>query len=222
MKITTLLSCVLLATASAAHGAATFKLTETYFGIAGPDGTPDWIEVTNFGDMDGDTGVLYYDDENPTIASGVQLPSFMLSPRESAVFIVTADASAASLAEFTAIWGPVNKLGFATGGGGLGQGGDTANILLGDGALVDSLTYPAGDGIRTAEDPTGMGPVGLSTVGVNGAYESNPFLNETIGFPPGPGATVTLIGSPGRIPEPTAVALLVIGVAGALGGRRHG
>lgn len=221
MRVTTLLSCVLLALTSTAFGAAEFKITETYVGVSGPDGTPDWIEVTNFGDMDGDTGVLYYDDENPTAAGGVQLPSFTLSPLESAVFIVTGDAADTSIADFIAVWGSVPNLGYATGGGGLSQNGDVANILLVDDTVVDSLAFGASDGVNTWEDPTGMGPVVLSAVGVNGAYESNPFVNENIGFPPGPGATISLVGSPGRIPEPTAVALL-LAAAGLFAARQRG
>ncbi|MGL4514015.1 MAG: hypothetical protein ACRCT8_13070 [Lacipirellulaceae bacterium] len=196
-----------------------FRITETYVGISGPDGTPDWIEVTNFGDTDGDTGILFYDDENPSVASGVALPSFILSPFETAVFMVTADVDVDSISRFTNVWGAVANLGAADGGGGLGQGGDQANLLLANGTVVDSLTYTSTDGLRTWEDPTGLGPIALSTLGQRGAYESNPFLNETIGFPPGPGATVTLVGSPGVIPEPTAALLAVLAAAGVAGAR---
>jgi hypothetical protein len=212
------LGALVALTAPVACAAPVFRITETYVGVAGPDGTPDWIEVTNFGDMDGDTGVLFYDDENPTVASGVALPSFILSPLESAVFMISADVDVDSISRFTAIWGSIANLGAADGGGGLGQGGDQVNILLADGTVVDSLTYTTTEGLRTWEDPTGLGPIALSTIGVNGAYESAPYVNETIGFPPGPGATITLVGSPGVIPEPTTAllaALAAVGLAGA-------
>lgn len=212
MKYTATMLCAMLALSSAATAAPVFKITETYVGISGPDGTPDWIEVTNFGDMDGDTGVLYYDDVSADVGDGVQLPSFILSPMESAVFLVTGDAEESSLGEFYAIWGPITNLGYASGGGGLGQGGDTANILLGDNTLVDALTFSAGPASATLEDVTGMGTPTESMVGVNGAYESNPFFNDNIGDPVE--SMLTLVGSPGRIPEPSSVLLIVGGLIG--------
>lgn len=200
---------------SSTSAAPVFRLTEAYVGIDSTDGTPDWIEVTNFGDSQGDTATLWYDDESPTVASGVQLPSFWLQPGASAVFIVTSDAEPSSIDEFTALWGTGIDLFIAPGGGGLGQGGDTVNIILGDGTLVDSLTYAALDdtNVSSVEDPTGLGPVTPSVLGVNGAYASTPFANTGDGSVNG---FVSLIGSPGRIsgtaavPEPGTLALVAV------------
>ncbi|MEO1496172.1 MAG: PEP-CTERM sorting domain-containing protein [Planctomycetota bacterium] len=218
MRIATLTLCALVA---ASHSLATpvFKITEVYTGLSGPDGTPDWIEVTNFGDMDGDTSVLWYDDESEDVASGAQLTSFMLSPGESAVFLVTGDVTATSVDEFRDIWGPVAKVGTGPGGGGLSQNGDQATILLGDGTVVDRFAFGGGAGAATFEDPTGTDSIVVSTLGLNGAYESAPFFNDNI-IPVDP-FLVTLVGSPGAIPEPGALALLVAGFATA-GIRRRG
>lgn len=215
MKLITLIGClVAISFVASANAAPIFQITEVYAGISGDDGTPDWIEVTNLGDMNGDTGILYYDDESLSAAAGVQLPSFDLSVGESAVFIVTGDASSDSITDFTTIWGAITNLGFATGGGGLKQSGDTAAILLSDDTVIDSLTFGF-SGTATLEDPTGMGTGSLSMVGVNGAYESNAFFNDTLGLP---GDVATLIGSPGTIvgvPEPASL-LMALAAVGTL------
>lgn len=205
--------------ATAAPASAIFRITEVYTGITGEDGTPDWIEVTNFGDMDGDTGVLWYDDESEDVGSGAQLTSFTLSPGESAVFLVTEDVTATSVDEFRTLWGPVAKVGTGPDGGGLSQNGDQATILLGDGTVVDRFAFGGGAGAATYEDPTGTDAIVVSTLGLNGAYESAPFFNDNI-IPVDP-FLVTLVGSPGAIPEPGALALLVAGFATA-GIRRRG
>ncbi|MEQ8849501.1 hypothetical protein [Botrimarina sp.] len=222
MRLSTLLSCaVLAATASAASADPIFKITELWTGLSGPDGAADWLEVTNFGDMPGDTGTLYYDDENPTIESGGQLDSFILAPGESAVFLTDSEPAdetfADSLSEFAAIWGGGIRVGLTNGGGNLGQGGDQANLLLGDGSIIASFDYSASGDVATFEDPTGDGPIALSSIGVNGAYESAAFVNENLALPPG--TTITMIGSPGRVPEPTAVALAGLAMAALSLGR---
>jgi hypothetical protein len=202
-----------------AVAAPIFRLTEAYVGIDGSDGTPDWIEVTNFGDMAGDTATLWYDDENPTVASGVQLPSFSLDPGASAVFLVTGDVEPTSIDEFTAIWGSGIDLFAAAGGGGLGQGGDVVNIILGDGTLVDSLEFEAlaNTNVSSVEDPTGLAMFATpSVIGVNGAFASNPYANTGAGSV---GGMVTLVGSPGAIINPTAAVpepstLAVVAAAG--------
>lgn len=199
-------------TTSIALGAADFRVTEIYAGLSGEDGTEDWIEVTNFGDMAGDTGTLIYDDESLDPTAGGDLSSIILQPGESAVFITSVGSEAANqIALFEAIWGTGAKIGTAAGGGGLSQGGDTAAILLSDGTVVDALTYNFNDlGLSTIDDSSGTDTPVLSVIGVNGAYESNPFFNDNIG---GPNNMVTLIGSPGIVPEPTSVLMCLIGLA---------
>lgn len=221
MRLTLLaLIAALAMSAASASAEPVFKITELYTGITGEDGSSDWIEVTNFGTMNGDTSTLWYDDESASVAAGVQLPSFELSPGDSAVFLVTGDATMDSIAEFTAVWGSVPNLGFATGGGGLSQGGDAAFILLGDDTVVDSLVFPGlpSESTATVTDPTGRGPLGLSAVGVGGAYESVPFFNDNLG---GTEILVTLVGSPGfAVPEPVSAVLAMIAAAGIAARRR--
>ena len=221
--LTTVFTAALLAACGAALADADFRITEAYVGITGEDGTPDWIEVTNFGTMDGDTGLLWYDDESLSVAAGVQLPSFILSPGESAVFLVTGDVTATSIDDFIAIWGPVPNLGAAAGGGGLSQGGDVAGILLGDGTVVDTLAFPAlpVDSVATIVDPTGMGSLALAQDGVLGAYTSNPFFNDNLADAIANGNLISLVGSPGVVPEPAAAVLVAL-AAGLVAPRRRG
>lgn len=197
--------------AGSALAAPVFEITEIYIGVTGEDGTEDWIEVTNTGDMAGSTLGLIYDDESLDVSDGGALSDLTLQPGESAVFITdtSEDDKLGAIAGFQAIWGGGYQIGVAAGGGGLSQGGDTAGLLLGDGTVVDSVTYPAVANENTATFDVSTGAPVLSVVGVNGAYESNPFFNDDIG---GTENEITLIGSPGVVPEPASLALL--GLAG--------
>ncbi len=204
--LASLLACGLLA--SAASAVPVFKITEAYTGLSGGDGTEDWFEVTNFGTMVGDTSTLVYDDVNPTLAGGGILDSFMLAPGESAVFLISSELG--SVTTFESIWGSIPRIGLTNGGGNLGQGGDEVNLLDFDGNLVDQLAYTSSGDLATFDRSSGTGnPTSLlSVVGVNGAYESNPFVNDT-----DTGATVTLVGSPGSaVPEPSTIMLAILGL----------
>ncbi len=182
---------------------ASLQVTEIYTGLSGEDGTEDWIEVTNTGDTAVDTGDYYYDDESADINDAGQLDSFTLQPGESAVFLV--DDDAASITDFTAVWGRIT-VGLTNGGGGLGQDDDAVNLLDAQGTVLETVAYPGAlsgqfETIEILNDT-----LSNSVLGQNGAYESNPFFNDNIGEPPT--YEVTLIGSPGVIPEPASLALL--------------
>lgn len=223
------LACASVSLAGAV-AAPLFKITETYVGVDGTDGTQDWIEVTNFGAGPGDTGTLLYDDVNPVFANAGFMDSFILDPNESAIFLLdpaptTGGSFTTSIEQFLAIWGPVANVGYTNGGGNLGQTGDTANIgvnVASTFVLVDALEYTtalAGQ-FATIEDPTGMGPIRVSVLGENGAYTSNPYDNvlNTVT------TARTFVGSPGAvanaIPEPATIALAVLGIAAAVWKRR--
>lgn len=170
------------------------RITEVYVGISGADGTQDWIEVTNTGTTPIDTSELFYDDVSADILEAGQLDSFILGPGESAIFLEEADAVnevkfGSSVEEFLGIWGPTLNVGLTNGGGGLGGGGDAANIMDSSGKVIDTLEYDASlaGGLFTIEN-NGNG-LRQSVAGENGAFESNPFEDQ-------PGNFVTLIGSP--------------------------
>ena len=216
MKTTAIITLI----AAAAASNAGIEITETWTGMSGEDGTADWIEVTYFGAGTFDTGTIWYDDAGPSIADGGQLDSFVLSNGQSAVFLLDTEASddiyANAADEFVAIWGAVANLGYTNGGGGLGQGGDEANLLDAAGNVLDTLAYASSGDTATFEKINGV--TRLSVAGENGAYASAEFFNDNDAF--GSGVFFgSLVGSPGVVPAPAAAALL--GLGGLVATRRR-
>ncbi|MFI4862500.1 MAG: PEP-CTERM sorting domain-containing protein [Phycisphaerales bacterium JB063] len=219
-----------LAVAGSAHADAVFEITEIYAGMTGEDGTNDWFEVTNTGDMAGDTGTLYYDDDSADPTEDANLTSFILAPGASAIFLVADDDTdfeddtnpgADLFEQFTNIWGSVANLGLTHGGGALGQSGDTIFLYDGNTAGANQVASAMFDGSFENNGATIdflTGPA-ASVVGVNGAFESAVFFNDNIG-----GGTnsdeITLVGSPGVVPEPGSLALLVTAGLATLRRRR--
>lgn len=200
----------------AGAASADLLITEVYAGVTGEDGTADWFEVTWTGAGSFDTGGLFYDDESadPTVNAG--LTSFILNTGESAVFLQ--DSDAIGIADFGAVWGSVANVGIAAGGGGLSQNGD--GIFLFDGNTaganeVASVLFGSFTGTATLEFDV-LGNSQQSQIGINGAFASNTFFNDNIG---GAEEEIFLIGSPGVVPAPGAVALL--GLGGIVAGRRR-
>jgi len=208
------IAAIALATV-AGSAVAQLQITEVYTGIDQQDGTEDWFELTNFGPSDVSTAGLFYDDAPADIAKLAALSDLTVGAGESVIFLLTDDLSA-GLAEFQAVWGnqfDASNVGFVDGSG-LGQSGDGVNIFssntdLND--LIDSFSYDASGTLQTFDVFSQAG--GLSVLGEGGAYASNPFFNDAAGD------DIQLIGSPGAIPAPAAVALA--GVAGLAATRRR-
>lgn len=204
--------------AAATVASADLYVSEIFCGLDGPDGTADWFEVTWTGAGTFDTGTLFFEDDSLDPLNAAQLSSIMLSTGQSAVFLISGNAADVSV--FESIWGAGISVGL-TDGPGLGQGGDTVALYDGNFAganLITSAAYPGNDGgqLETYAYDS-LGNVSLSQVGVNGAYASNPFFNDNIGV--GPDFMISLIGSPGAVPTPGAVALL--GLGGLVATRRR-
>ncbi|MEM8864616.1 MAG: lamin tail domain-containing protein [Planctomycetota bacterium] len=229
MKITSafcsLLACLLLAT-SVAPAFAALKITEVYPGVSGPDGTSDWIEITNFGAAPISLDGLFYDDGgSPTIMADQALADITVGAGESVVALVDfeddGNTPAGAVADFQAVWGTGITVFAVTGGGGLGGGGDTANILDGAGSIIDSFTYSGAltNTVSTLFDTSGMGVAKQSVFGVGGTFVSNPFANDSLFT----GITeIALTGSPGvNVPEPAAASLLCLMLAAAGVSRRR-
>lgn len=195
---------------------ADLLITEIYAGVTGEDGTEDWFEVTWTGAGTFDTGTLFYDDESADPTVNAAMSSFILNTGESAIFLI--DAGDAEVLTFQTVWGSVDNVGFTTGGGGLSQNGDSVFVFDGNTAGANEIASVAFDGFSgTATlEFDAAGNSSISQIGVNGAYASNPFFNDNIG---GANNEIFLIGSPGAVPTPGAVALL--GLGGLLAGRRR-
>lgn len=192
---------------------ADLAITEIYTGISGADGTVDWIEVTNNSGATVDTGNFWYDDSSADINDGGQLDSIQLGAGQSAIFLISDDDApnndvdfASAITEFNSIWSYSGFIGLTNGGGGLGQGSDSANLLDSMNIVLSSAGYDSSGALATLDYI--LDPSGVSSLDVNGAYESNAFFNEDQGSP---NSMVTLIGSPGVVPAPGAVALLGLG-----------
>lgn len=187
------------------------RLTEVWVGLGGgrPDGTHDWIEVTNMGNTPIDTGGLAYDDQNPDFDDANVLDSIILQPGESAVFLLDEAGDnpmfSSSISEFLSVWVPfeddlVGDAGIASK---LSTSGDEANIFnVANGSIIDTLAYPGSlaDTFSTIER-TGDGPfdVRISLLGENGAFESQAYFDEDTGqlAVDSVGELIMLIGSPG-------------------------
>ena len=206
-------------------GAATFAsvasgniyISEVYAGMTGEDGTEDWFELTWTGAGTFDTGTLFYDDGSADPTVNASLTSFILNTGESAIFLI--DSGAAEVSQFATVWGNVANVGVTTDGGGLGQSGDSVYLFDGNTAganVVATVDTPGYNGNEVATFQYDVnGVASFSTLGDAGVFESNAFFNDNIG---GPSEMITLLGSPGVVPAPGAVALL--GLGGLVGSRR--
>ena len=202
----------------AGTAAADLRVTELYSGVSGPDGTPDWFELTNEGVTDLSTAGLFYDDNSFDATKDDALANVTIGAGESVIFLVSWEDDytdvADAIADFVAFWGDVATVSYVDGGSGLGGGGDAVAIFdgnLADSNLVTSAAYndAQGGAFATTEYPTG--PVGqLSTLGVNGAFESLLGAGDS---------DTPIVGSPGVVPSPAGVAALALG--GLVAGRRR-
>lgn len=127
------------------------QVTEIWSGQAGTDLTGDWFELYNAGSTAWVSGVspdLFYDDESANPVDATLIEGITeLQPGESAIVMIGVEADAIT---FSSVWSPDYDLtgieiGY-TDGAGLGGGGDTVTLWLGDpqasGLLMDSESYP--------------------------------------------------------------------------------
>jgi hypothetical protein len=176
----------------------------------------DWFELTNFGVSSVNIAGWRMDDNSNMFASSVALTGITsIAAGESVIFTETATAAA-----FKNLWFGVSppaglQVGnYAGGGVGLGTGGDAVNIYSPGGTLEANVTFGASPGLApfaTFDNSQGLNNTAislLSIVGVNGAFAAVGDPNNEI-------------GSPGRVPEPTGVLLLVCGAAMSLFSRRR-
>ncbi|GHC62629.1 choice-of-anchor I family protein [Ulvibacter litoralis] len=173
-------------------------ITEIFSGQEGADLTADWFEIKNNGTVAWVSGVdadLYYDDESADpAAADLILGLTDIQPGATAIVLITGDV--ADITTFTTVWSPVIDLtgvqiGY-TDGAGLGAGGDTVVLWMGDPTTtspIDSVSYPdtaANDGQSYDNDLVAFSVVGNA----NGAV-------ATLAMG-GAGADVPNIGSPGN------------------------
>jgi hypothetical protein len=225
--------CIIMLVAAGAASIATadindLRVTEIFAGQAGPDGTSDWFELTNYGNAAVSTAGLYYDDNSFSPTVNDALDALTLAPGESAVFLASwdddFDSAAEAISTFVAFWGLSGsgvQVGTVTGGAGLGGGGDAVSIFdsnLASANLITSGAYSDGEQ-RGTIDYAQVDPTKAFRTVADESFSSlsMPWVFESVGT--AGNNNQTLFGSPGAVPTPAAAGLL--GFAGLLGARRR-
>lgn len=175
---------------------ADLVITESYGGVSGDDGTPDWFELTNLGSTDVSTAGLYYDDESADSDDMVALTEMTIAAGESVIFLIE-NPSSMTAGAFNEFWGVSGvRVGYADGSG--LKEGDTAWLYNEN--ISDWFTS-------------------LEIVDVDDAYETTQFgstLSSVLTgqfYSSGSAEVGPLLGDPGSftIPAPGAFALMALG-----------
>jgi len=106
-----------LAIAGAASASFNLQVTEIYEGVPGDDITEDWIEITNFGDMDyvfGVDGDLFFDDGSADPTVNERITGITSIGAGESVIVVISNSSS-DVSDFTAAWGAANLAGVQVG-----------------------------------------------------------------------------------------------------------
>ncbi|QTY26270.1 choice-of-anchor I family protein [Flavobacterium sp. CS20] len=188
-------------------GSFDLQITEIFSGQAGNDLTEDWFEIKNNGGVAWISGVdpdLYYDDESADATTADLIQGITdIQPGESVVVLITGNT--ADITTFQNVWGEVLDLstveiGFVDGAG-LGSGGDTVNLWLGDplaSSPFETASYP--DTATNDGQSYDVELATFSTVGnANGAVATLQLGGDQADTPN--------IASPGNAPESTQVQL---------------
>ena len=194
------------------HASADIRITEV---MSSSGGTDDWFELTNFGGSAVDITGWKMDDGGNAFAASVALNGVtLINPGESVVFIES--AGGANVSAFKDFWfGAGNapsglQVGYYSGSGvGFNSGGDGVVVFDSLGSTVAPLVTfgPATAGSSFDNfDGSKFSGLPVSQLGENGAFQSANALGN--------------IGSPGAVPEPSALGLLAVAGVVAGGMRR--
>ncbi len=215
--------------AATVQAEANLQITEVYAGLHGEDGTADWIEVANLGSSPFDLSDLRYGDQILFGADGNNAPAGMqLAPSQVKVIVFGAaggdgDDGPDVTDAFESLWGLPPDL-LITGGSGLNETGDTITLHDALGNIVDQVTFTSADtddGRRLATLEIIDDVIGVSRLGVNGAYASQGFFNDDLGLVDD---EAMLVGSPGEyipVPGPSSAGIAVMLFIGAARRRRR-
>ena len=197
---------------NASHASAAVIVTEI-MSSSGTGGTSDWFEIVNTGpgaiDLTAGTG-WKIDDNSFAAASAVTLSGVASLPVGTPVIFIEGGAS--DVETFKTFWGGAassTTIGYYTGSGiGLSSSGDGLVVFDGASTEVTRVLFgPATSGKSFVYADNGAGTIPtVSVSGQDGAYTSANALGN--------------VGSPGIVPEPTAIAAFVAGL-GAIVARRR-
>jgi hypothetical protein len=200
---------------------ADIRITEV-MSSSGTGGTPDWFEVTNFGSSALNITGWKMDDNSFSSSAAVALNGVLsIGAGESVVFVEGVDLAAT--VAFKSFWFSTPPAGLQVGyysgsGVSFSSGGDGAILFDSTNNAVWHVNFGAATSGKTFDNSLGtFGAAGgapfnsapittISQVGVNGAFQSNNALAN--------------VGSPGAVPEPSALGLLAVAGVVAGGFRR--
>jgi len=180
------------------------QITEIWSGQQGTALTSDWFEIYNAGTTAWVFGVspdLWYDDESASPTDATLIEGLTeLQPGQSAIVAIGDTANATA---FGSVWSPDYDLtgieiGY-TDGAGLGGGGDTVTLWLGDpqasGLLMDSESYP-----DTSSDDAKSYDIVNAAFSVAGAGAAAPGTNVAVATSAlgGDLSDTPAVGSPGN------------------------
>ncbi|MDZ4821698.1 MAG: lamin tail domain-containing protein [Planctomycetota bacterium] len=199
--------CVIFGLASSANAAGIFISEVSPWSSGNSFIGSDWFELTNSTGSAIDISGWSMDDGSATPGIAPLTGITLVAPGESVVFIEGSDPMLVS--DFKTLWFGANppvglQIGLYSGSGiGLSTSGDGVNIFNGSNGPEASVTFGGNSGPMTFDNAAGLNNAAISTlsaIGVNGAFAA---VNES-----------TSIGSPGAVPEPGSILLLIVG-AGA-------
>lgn len=198
----------------AIHAEAGLVVTEAMSSSAHPGGPAngDWWELTNAGAAPVSLDGYSWDDDSVTPGAALFPAGIVIAPKESVLFV---EESVANLTGWKAAWGigpavqVFSNAQFTGVYSGLGAVGDQINVYDAVNQLVASVSFGAASTGVSFEWKRNGDSLGSSVAGENGAYQA--LLNGT------GGAGIDL-GSPGtHVPEPSTLALALLGAVGLAG-----
>jgi len=228
-----ILTAALLASVASTQAQVLIRITEA-MSSSGTGGTPDWIELTNLGNVAADITGWKVDDSSygtPSTAILALNGITSIAAGESVVFFETPAANltgawSTDLTNFRNFWGGLSgvQVGYYGGSGiGLSSGGDGAVIFNASGAEATSRvsfsTATTGTSFNFVYDAAGAQTSAANALSVAGAYGATT-VSAAWG---GTGTAVSNTAGPGTIvtvPEPSSTALIGLGTIALLGLRR--
>ena len=223
------LTAALLASVASTQAQVLIRITEA-MSSSGTGGTPDWIELSNLGNVAADITGWKMDDSSRTFGTSLLLNGITsIAAGESVVFFETPTANltgawSTDLANFRSFWGGLSgvQVGYYGGSGaGLSSSGDGVIVFNSLGneqtTYVSFSTATSGTSFNFVYDPSGTNIINaLSVAGEYGATTVSAAWGGTgtaINNTAGPGTITT-------VPEPSSTALLGLGTIALLGLRR--
>ena len=224
-----ILTAALLASVASTQAQVLIRITEA-MSSSGTGGTPDWIELSNLGNVAADITGWKMDDSSRAFGTSFLLNGITsIAAGESVVFFETASNLAAASTDttnFRNFWGGLSGVQVGYYGGSqisLSSGGDGAIVFnsLGN----EQTTYVSfgaatpGTSFNFVYDATGLQTSVANALSVAGEYGATTVSAAWGGL----GTAVSNTAGPGTIttvPEPSSSALLGLGTIALLGLRR--